>query len=665
MYQVGSWKVIPEESKISSENSDIQLTSLSMAILCCLIAHKGGIVSKAKLIEECWNGRFVSDDAVRQAIKELRGHLGCNSKQPSYIETIRKQGYRLLPEALVVDEEITPIVQPTKNHMKFFVSVAAFFLLSLSIFLLTYDQKPTFELADDFTIVTFNKRVESEYVVSSLNWDAYSLFKPKTITSDKIIIRNKKKHVIHEISPSSTSEDAYVRLPSFSPDGKKLAYLDYSPNACKINIISIDNVKMESLNEIKCTETDGYVAIEWKNNQSIYYSTSVSMAVPLALKLIDLSTSELTQITNPVSGGRGDHQARLCSNGDLLILRSIDWSNSQLVIYDPVQNKEVLHKNIPGIINAADWSDNCNQIVLAIKSNPLAIYDLVTEQLVYLNDFYDIDFLDENNGFLYLTEGDWFNYSISSVNLNTKLEKEIVSSNRSNSKYTPKPYSSDFAFVSNRTGRPQIWLKSNNEYKQLTFFKDYKKIKYLTWSLKGDRLVYFSKNTVYQFNILNDQLSMLFKPKGEISSLIPLSENKWLFSTFFEGNWFGYMYDELESSMNLHSNQPIQVFFKNFNNEIYFSTAQREIYRYNLSSLNHKKISRHPGNTYDWQALNNFAFFVDYDQNIYKLDNTSNKKQIILENFDVNFFQFIDKENIIFSKIEDGKVDVKKYKYTN
>ncbi len=665
LYQVGSWKVIPEESRISSENSDIPLTSLSMAILCCLIAHKGGIVSKAKLIEECWNGRFVSDDAVRQAIKELRGYLGCNSKKPSYIETIRKQGYRLLPEALVVDEKINPIVQPTKDHMKFFVSIAAFFLLSLSIFLLAFDQSPTFELDDDFTIVTFNKRVESEYVVSSLNWDAFSLFKPKTVSSDKIIIRNNKKQVVHEIFPSSTSEDAYVRLPTFSPDGKKIAYLDYSPNACRINIISIDSVKMKSLDEIKCTETDGYVAIEWKDNQSIYYSTSVSMAVPLALKLLDLSTSEVIQITNPASGGRGDHHARLCSNGELLILRSIDWSNSQIVIYNSLSNEEVLHKKVPGIIYAADWSDNCNQVILAIKDEPLTVYDLVEHGFTYLNKFNDVQFLDENNGFLYLSQGQWFNYNISSVNLNTKLEEEIVSSNRSDYKYTKKLNSDDFAFVSNRTGLPQIWLKSNKEYKQLTFFKKHTEIESLTWSLKGEKLAYLSNNVVYQFNIIKNELSILFKPKGDISSLIPLSESKWLFSTFFEGNWFAYTYDELELSIKLHSNQPIQEFYRNLNNEIYFATANYDIYRYDSSSLNHKKISQRHGNTYDWRALSNVTFFVNFDQNIYKLDKTSNKKEIILDGLNVNSFQFIDRENIIFTKIEDGNIDVKKYKYTN
>ncbi|GAA6172042.1 hypothetical protein NBRC116592_17120 [Colwellia sp. KU-HH00111] len=665
MYQIGSWNVIPEESKISSENSDIQLTSLSMTILCCLIAHKGGIVSKEKLIEECWNGRFVSDDAVRQAIKELRGYLGCNSKKPSYIETIRKQGYRLLPKTFVVDEKVTPTVQPTKNYTKVFLSVAAIFIFSLSIFLFAYEKSPSFELDNDFTIVTFDKRVESEYVVSGLNWDAYSLFKPKTINSDKIIIRNEKKQVIHEVFPSSASEDAYVRLPTFSPDGKKLAYLDYSPKNCRINIISIDNAIVKSLNEIKCTETDGYVAIEWKNNQSVYYSTSVSMAVPLALKLLDLSTSELTQITNPATGGRGDHHARLCANGELLILRSIDWSNSQLVVFDPVQNKEILHKNISGIINAADWSDNCNQIILAVRNNPLAVYDLVTDQFTYLNDFHDIEFLDENNGFLYLTEGDWFNYSISSVNLNSKFEKEVVSSSRSNSKYTRKANSNDFAFVSNRTGLPQIWLKSNKESRQLTFFKEYTEIKSLTWSFEGEKLVYFSNNIVYQFNIINDQLSTLFKSQGDISSLITLSEGKWLFSTFIEDHWSAYLYNELESSIQLHSNQPIQEFYRNFNNEIYFATANYDIYRYDSISLNHKKISRRHGNTYNWQALNNVVFFVDYDQNIYRIDNTSDKKTVVLEDFGVNSFQFIDKENIVFSKIEDGKVDVKKYRYTN
>jgi len=64
LYQIGSWLVIPKESLISSENSNIKLTSLSMTILCCLIAHNGEIVSKETLIKECWNERFVSVAAL-------------------------------------------------------------------------------------------------------------------------------------------------------------------------------------------------------------------------------------------------------------------------------------------------------------------------------------------------------------------------------------------------------------------------------------------------------------------------------------------------------------------------------------------------------------------------------------------------------------------------
>jgi DNA-binding winged helix-turn-helix (wHTH) protein/Tol biopolymer transport system component len=673
LYKIGIWIVNPNELTITSEKRNVKLTSLCMTVLICLIEHNGQIVSKEKLIKECWNGRFVSDDAVRQVVKELRNYLGCNSKEPSFIETIRKQGYRLLPETIDIKSKkqypeqikITLYQQLTTKPNNLLFSAIGLFFIFFSIYLFAFDESNSFQLSDDFTIVTFDKELESVYVSSSLNWDAYVLFKAKTTKPEKIIVRNEEKQIIHEIFPANNSEESYVHLPRFSPDGKQLAYLDYSANNCKIKVISVDGIKIEGLNAISCTKTDGYVAIEWKDNQSIYFSTSESMAIPLSVKLFDLSTNELIQITNPSAGGRGDHYVRVCSNGDTLILRSTDWSSSQLVIYNPEIKKETLNKTIPGILYSADWSESCDKVILAIENKPLTIYDLASDQFSYIEQLKEITFIDENNGHIYLTQGNWFRSEISLVNINTKSQKAIVSSNRNNYQYAKKTDSNYFAFVSTRTGLPQLWLSTNNEDKQLTFFTKYIGIKSLTWSLNGDKLVYIADNQIYQFVFANNQISLLFSVKGNISSVIPLDQSKWIYSTFVNGNWLAYLYDEQDSSINLHSNLPIQKIIKNFDNEIYFSTASRDIYRYEPNTLIHNKISVEPTSIYSWQAVKDRVYFLDFDHNIFYIDAELKQKRVILKNFDVNSFLFIDQENIVFTKNEDGEIDVKKYKYYN
>ena len=56
-------------------------------------------------MQEVWNGTVVTDDALSRCISELRKVLGGSPRNPQYIETIRKSGYRLIaPVTLPSDE---------------------------------------------------------------------------------------------------------------------------------------------------------------------------------------------------------------------------------------------------------------------------------------------------------------------------------------------------------------------------------------------------------------------------------------------------------------------------------------------------------------------------------------------------------------------------------
>ena len=51
-------------------------------------------MSKQELFASVWRGTVVSDDALVTCIQELRKALGDDSKQPLYIETRHRLGYR-------------------------------------------------------------------------------------------------------------------------------------------------------------------------------------------------------------------------------------------------------------------------------------------------------------------------------------------------------------------------------------------------------------------------------------------------------------------------------------------------------------------------------------------------------------------------------------------
>jgi TolB-like protein/Tfp pilus assembly protein PilF len=86
------------------------LTRQTFAVLRYLVEHAGQMVSKAELFEQLWPGTAVSDGALTFCIVELRKALGDNAKQPKFIETVYRQGYRFLPAVTI------PPISSSKFH---------------------------------------------------------------------------------------------------------------------------------------------------------------------------------------------------------------------------------------------------------------------------------------------------------------------------------------------------------------------------------------------------------------------------------------------------------------------------------------------------------------------------------------------------------------------
>ena len=67
-----------------------------MRLLLCLAEHAGEVVSIDELLNHVWSGVFVNQDSVYQAVASLRRLLGDDPKQPTYIATVPRLGYRMV-----------------------------------------------------------------------------------------------------------------------------------------------------------------------------------------------------------------------------------------------------------------------------------------------------------------------------------------------------------------------------------------------------------------------------------------------------------------------------------------------------------------------------------------------------------------------------------------
>ena len=98
----GRYRFEPQTRRLWSEQREVKLTGKAAAVLGHLLAHAGEPVTKADLFKAVWSNTVVSDDALATCIQELRKALGDDARQPLYIETRHRTGYRFIAE-LVAD----------------------------------------------------------------------------------------------------------------------------------------------------------------------------------------------------------------------------------------------------------------------------------------------------------------------------------------------------------------------------------------------------------------------------------------------------------------------------------------------------------------------------------------------------------------------------------
>lgn len=97
-FRLGPLLVEPERLVLIDAGAEITLEPRMMEVLIALAERAGEVVSAEQLLIEVWHGSFYGDNPVHKTIAQLRRRLCDNSRQPRYIETIRKRGYRLLPK---------------------------------------------------------------------------------------------------------------------------------------------------------------------------------------------------------------------------------------------------------------------------------------------------------------------------------------------------------------------------------------------------------------------------------------------------------------------------------------------------------------------------------------------------------------------------------------
>jgi len=118
--RIGAWRVDAALDEISKDGNTVKLERRTMRLLMCLAEHSGQVVSVEQLLDEVWAGVVVAPGSVYQVVASLRRLLGDDTKEPTYIATIPRRGYRLVAAVtafvdapqVTSEESLGPVAEP-------------------------------------------------------------------------------------------------------------------------------------------------------------------------------------------------------------------------------------------------------------------------------------------------------------------------------------------------------------------------------------------------------------------------------------------------------------------------------------------------------------------------------------------------------------------------
>jgi DNA-binding winged helix-turn-helix (wHTH) protein len=101
-YRFGPFEIDAGAYRLMREGAAVPLSPKLVELLLHLVASAGNLVTKEALFAAVWPDVVVTDNALTQAVSDLRQALGDNAASPRFIQTVARRGYRFIAPVTVL-----------------------------------------------------------------------------------------------------------------------------------------------------------------------------------------------------------------------------------------------------------------------------------------------------------------------------------------------------------------------------------------------------------------------------------------------------------------------------------------------------------------------------------------------------------------------------------
>jgi DNA-binding winged helix-turn-helix (wHTH) protein/Tol biopolymer transport system component len=342
-FKLGEFVVHPQSNELTGPGGVVRLRPILMDLLVRLAREPGKPVAREELIADVWPRRMVNDEVLSRAVADLRTVLGDSTREPRYIETLPKVGYRLVaptgpvetqqvaaePDALQ-DRSANSAVQPPARGLDRFrggllAGGMALAAIGIAIAIWHGQNRNTDSAAHQQPSGTLQQRIAAaENFTSDVGQELLPRFSPDGLTVAFMLRTGKSGDDISQIALQDIATRKRVLIdarladlaaPVFHPDGKRLAYFRQprGDGLCGIVVRELANAQEKLL--VDCAKSPRAL-FDWSpDGASLVLSAPPAPDLPAALALLDEKTGQWRWLTRGAPGEGQDTAPRFDRTG--------------------------------------------------------------------------------------------------------------------------------------------------------------------------------------------------------------------------------------------------------------------------------------------------------------------------------------------------------------
>ncbi len=562
LFQIGSFIISPDLNRIEDPVSIAPPTQVEpkiMDVLVCLHDAVGEVVSREQILEQVWGETIVGDDVLTRAVGHLRKTLGDDPRQPQFIETIPRRGYRLLADSVSIPDQPTFVPEAktessgtgNKKHFRRLVAII-FILLAATLSTVVFQQR--LAIANRVVVPTRVFPVTSfagKEVDPAVSPDGLQVaFSARLSETGPYNIH------ITDLESGQTRQltfaDANCQHPEWSPDGLSIAYTSEGKN-CGFMVIPAEGGIPNLITP--CGHFSEHTMAWTNDSKSIIFAHEDDPSSTTSLVIFELATGATRQLTHPSADHAGDFDPAVSPLGDTVAFIRVRTNGAQDIHIVPLAGGTVERLTFDNqALTGLDWTENGQHIIYSSQRAGLfSLWRISAEgglpQLVLGggNKIKDPSTADRVSMVAY--ENWIYETNIWRLPLLTPEEGQIrkpvrlIHSTQWDLQPTFSPDGRSVAFVSTRSGGWQVWLAEadGGHPRRLTNFAD-SRVGSPSWSPDGTRLAFTvlvdGQSDIFVIPVDGgDEFNVTNNPLDELSPSWSANNDRIYFTSRRSGNW--------------------------------------------------------------------------------------------------------------------------------